>query len=454
MTQIIHNNDPNHHYPKRDFYIYHTDCNLQLKNGMPDSTQDLTQKLQAIINTAIDGIITIDSRGVVELINPSASCLFEYAPNEVIGQNIKMLMPQPYKSEHDMYMARYHMTKRPHIIGIGREVMGRKKSGKIFPFRLAVSEVILNDRVIFAGIIHDLSDMKKAEEEIIKLNKRLEKKVTKRTFELEKTVNQLLSTNTTLQKEIKDRQTAERKLQRSEMELRDALEKEKELNELKSRFVSMASHEFRTPLTSILSSAAIIGRYTKEEQQPNREKHINRIKASVANLTGILNDFLSLSKLEEGKVEINSTELDLTTLCKEISEDVKGLLKSNQSVEHKTIGPTKKVVIDDRILRNILFNLVSNAIKYSDKTITCTIRYEEEYFQIEVADQGIGIPAEDQKHLFSRFFRAGNVTNIQGTGLGLNIVRRYVDLLNGDIFFTSEHEVGTTFFVKIPYAEN
>ncbi len=419
---------------------------------MPDISTDIAQQLQAIIDTAIDGIITINNRGVVETLNPSAAKLFGYTPNEVIGNNIKMLMPEPYHSEHDGYIHRYQTTKSPHIIGIGREVSGKRKDGTIFPFRLAVSEVVLNDRIIYTGIIHDLTDVKKAQEEVKKLNKKLEKKVNERTEELEKTVNKLLSTNTTLQKEIKDRLAAEEKLQTSENELKSALAKEKELSELKSRFVSMASHEFRTPLTSILSSAAIIGRYEKEEQQVNREKHINRIKSSVANLTGILNDFLSLSKLEEGRVEVHLSELNLDLLCHEVIEDTKGLLKSQQIITHKVIGDNPHVIVDERILRNILFNLISNAIKYSDKDISCQISFEKDYYQFEIQDQGIGIPLEDQKHLFTRFFRAGNVTNIQGTGLGLNIVKRYVDILGGEISFISEHEVGTTFKVKIPYS--
>ena len=420
---------------------------------MSDIKKEFAQRLQAIIDTAIDGIITINKLGIVETINPSAARLFGFRPNEVIGNNIKMLMPEPYHSEHDEYIHQYNTTKVPRIIGKGREVNGKMKDGSVFPFRLAVSEVILHDRIIYTGIIHDLTDVKNAEAKIKILNKQLEKKVTVRTLELERTVNKLLSTNTTLQKEIKNRVLAEEKLQLNEVELRLALSKEKELSELKSRFVSMASHEFRTPLTSILSSAAIIGRYEMEEQQDKREKHINRIKSSVANLTGILNDFLSLSKLEEGKVEVHLAELDLNLLCQEIIEDTKGLLKSGQTIIHNIIGENLTVVVDERILRNILFNLISNAIKYSNYNISCNIRLEQEYFQFEIADKGIGIPKEDQKYLFTRFFRAGNVTNIQGTGLGLNIVKSYVDILGGEITFISEHEVGSTFIVKIPYAK-
>ena len=416
---------------------------------MNQEKEDFVQRLKSIIDTAIDGIMTIDERGRVETMNPSAAIIFGYNTSEVIGNNVKMLMPDPYHAEHDGYLSRYQKTKVPHIIGIGREVRGKTKDGIIFPMRLAVSEVILNDRVIYTGIIHDLSDVKKAQLEIIELNKQLEEKVEERTYELEKVVNKLLATNTDLKREINDRVVIENKLTLSEKELTEALETEKELNELKSRFVSMASHEFRTPLTTILSSAALIGKYPKEEQQPNREKHVGRIRSAVVNLTGILNDFLSLSKLEEGKIDVQYNEVDIAELCKLVSDEVKGLLKPNQKIDidASTIG---NIVTDEHILKNILFNLISNAIKYSEDNINCSIITIEKGIKITIEDKGIGIPIEDQKYLFTRFFRAGNVTNVQGTGLGLNIVRRYVDLLDGEITFESIQEVGTTFIVTLP----
>ena len=418
---------------------------------MTEENREFVLRLKAVIDTAIDGILTIDAKGIVETMNPAAAILFGYDTDEVIGNNIKMLMPNPDKAKHDVYLKRYHETKKPRIIGIGREVQGQRKDGSTFPFRLAVSEVILNDRVIFTGIIHDLTNVKKAEDEIKVLNKKLEKKVVDRTYELEKTVNKLLSTNSQLNKEVTERLEAEGKLRMQETELKDALNKEKELNELKSRFVSMASHEFRTPLTSILSSAAIIGKYDKTDQQENREKHIKRIKSAVTNLTGILNDFLSLSKLEEGLVEVQLQELNLDHLCQEVIIATEGMRKGKQNIIHTAHGDDPHIIVDERILKNILFNLLSNAIKYSDADIHCDLYFEEDHFTIKVIDQGIGIPLEDQKYLFSRFFRAGNVTNIQGTGLGLNIVKEYVDILNGEITCESVHEEGTTFTVTIPY---
>lgn len=416
--------------------------------GMKEE-HDLSARLKAVINSAIDGIITINSNGVVESINPAGADLFMYRPEEVIGRNISILMPKKYAEHHDEYIEKYQHTRKANIIGIGRQVSGLRKNGEEFPFNLAVSEVILNDRVIYTGIVHDLSDIQKAEEKLKKVNKELENKVYQRTSELEEVVNKLLSTNRSLSQEIEERERITRELQNRELELQESLEKEKELNELKSRFVSMASHEFRTPLTSISSSAAIIAKYTLEDQQSKRMKHVDRIKSAVSNLTGILNDFLSLSKLEEGKVLLNVESFDLNALFDETIEDLSNLMKGEQTIDLIS-PPSTEIKTDKRILKNILFNLLSNAVKYSDKRITLKVEQAEKSFTLHIIDQGIGIPEQDQKHLFSRFYRASNASNIQGTGLGLNIVKRYVELLQGEIKYDTKEGEGTTFSVQLP----
>lgn len=404
---------------------------------MGNELQDIASRLQAVIDTAIDGIITINDKGIIETLNKAAAKQFGYRQEEVVGHNIKLLMPEPYHSEHDMYVSNYVKTKKKKIIGTGREVIGKTKSGELFPFRLAVSDVILNDRLIFTGIIHDLSEVRQAEHALLEMNDSLEKKVIERTDELESTVNKLLSTN--------------KKLEQREDELRVALDKEKELNELKSRFVSMASHEFRTPLSTIMSSASLIAKYTEERQNEKRQKHVDRIKSCVVNLTGILNDFLSLSKIEEGKIEANFEDLQITEICDIVIDEVKGLIKDGQQLS-KDVDESITLKTDKRILKNILFNLLSNAIKYTPNTgtISCKVVSTNKYIEFIVRDSGIGIPESDQKFLFERFFRASNVENIQGTGLGLNIVTRYVALLQGEISFISKEGEGTEFKVSIP----
>ena len=406
------------------------------------NSEDISLRLKAIIETAIDGIITIDARGRIETFNKAATVIFGYVALEVVGKNVSILMPEPYHSDHDEYLARYHRTKEARIIGIGREVVGKRKDGSTFPLRLAVGEVLLNDRVIFTGIIHDLTDINKTRAALEKANIELEEKVEIRTNDLETTINKLLETN--------------RKLEESQTNLLISLAKEKELNELKTRFVSMASHEFRTPLSTVMSSASIISKYASETEQDNRVKHVDRIKSAVNNLTGILNDFLSLSKLEEGYIKVNKEEIDLSELCDEVQKELEGLLKGSQKIIHSTIGGTYTFNSDKRILKNVFFNLISNAVKYSslDSNIQCKLEYFPEFVLVHIEDNGIGIPKEDQKHLFSRFFRAKNAENIQGTGLGLHIVQQYLKLLNGTIEFVSEEGKGSIFTVKINIIDN
>lgn len=237
----------------------------------------------------------------------------------------------------------------------------------------------------------------------------------------------------------------------AEAEMVQALNKERNLNEMKSRFVSMASHEFRTPLSTILSSISLVERYEGVQEREKRTKHIERIKSSVKNLTEILNDFLSLEKLEAGKVEVNPTTFDLTLLCEETMEELMISATNGQRITYRHVGGAPLITADKQLLRNILINLLNNAIKYSKPEGLIEFYSDTRNdVRIEVKDHGIGIPAEDQKQLFDRFFRAGNVTAIQGTGLGLNIVRRYTKLLNGEINFTSELNQGTTFTVTFP----
>jgi PAS domain S-box-containing protein len=241
-------------------------------------------------------------------------------------------------------------------------------------------------------------------------------------------------------------------LKRAEQEILSSLEKEKELNELKSKFVSIASHEFRTPLSTILSSVSLIAKYDKPEDIEKKNKHIERIKSSVKSLTEILNDFLSLEKLEAGKVEKHDLLFDLVDFSEELCEELQTVAKAGQQIICHHEGEKRNVQLDKQILRNALINLVNNAIKYSPegKNIYFNSRIDDAGVFIEIKDEGMGIPEEDQEHLFERFFRAQNVTAIQGTGLGLNIVNRYIKLMGGKINFESRVNKGSTFTVSFP----
>ncbi len=235
---------------------------------------------------------------------------------------------------------------------------------------------------------------------------------------------------------------------RAEAELRSALEKEKELSELKSRFVSMASHEFRTPLSTVLSSTYLIEKYTSTEEQPKREKHLNRIISSVNMLTDILNDFLSVGKIEEGKIQVKHTLFNIQELVSETTDEMRINLKPHRPIVYNHIGNTE-VLMDASMLKHIIMNLVSNAGKFSPDHNPVEIKTDcnDQQVIVSVKDTGIGISKSDQKHLMERFFRGANAGNIQGTGLGLHIVSKYAELMNGKVLCKSELEKGTEFII-------
>lgn len=223
------------------------------------------------------------------------------------------------------------------------------------------------------------------------------------------------------------------------------------LNELKSRFVSMASHEFRTPLSTILSSASLIESYNQQDQVEKRNKHTDRIKASVKNLTDILDDFLSLENLEMGKVTVHEEPFNIPALSQDIIQEVTGRLKPRQIIHYSHSGE-QETTGDKKIFRDILYNLLSNAIKYSSekKPVSLMTALDNNAVTLIVKDEGIGIPQTEQPYIFEKFYRAKNVTNIQGTGLGLNIVKKLVELSGGMINFTSKINDGTTFTISLP----
>jgi hypothetical protein len=413
---------------------------------------DLAAKLQGIIDTAIDGIITIDQRGVIETVNNAALKLFDYDKEELIGQKINILMDHPHQAKHDKYIHNYLSTGVEKIIGVGREVEGKKKNGTLFPFRLAVSKILLNDRIIFTGIIHDLSEISEVNKELQKINTGLENLVSERTYKLEEVINQLLKTNKDYKSEILERQLVEQKLREQDEKLRISLAKEKDLNELKTRFISTVSHEFKTPLSTILSSASLISRYEEAEQNEQRLKHVGKIKSAVNHLTFMLNDLLTLSALEEGAKVNSYIKVDIVEFIENIISSLDGIKKNQQKIIVINNIENKEVVTDEASMKTILTNLIGNAIKYSPEVseITITINENNNRYIIIIKDQGIGIAEADKKFLFSRFFRGSNVENIKGTGLGLNIVKSYVGLLQGEINFESELNNGSTFMLDFP----
>ena len=246
-------------------------------------------------------------------------------------------------------------------------------------------------------------------------------------------------------KNITDRKTIERKLVRT-------IEKEKELGALKSRFVTMASHEFRTPLSTMLSSVFLLQNYTGEKYEAQKKTHLDRIRRSIQTLTELMNDFLSIGQLEEGQIKAILSPIQVNTFLKEALVELSSIRKPGQHIEFEYTGEDATVMTDRQMLTNIMRNLVSNAVKYSpaESPIFVKASVSNRELTVTIADRGIGIPEHEQPEIFKRFYRAENVTNIQGTGLGLNIVRKYVKLLRGTIDFKSRLNEGTTFTVHLP----
>jgi PAS domain S-box-containing protein len=239
------------------------------------------------------------------------------------------------------------------------------------------------------------------------------------------------------------------KLKRAQEDLREALKIERNLGELKSKFVSMASHEFRTPLSTVLSSAYLIEKYTSSEEQPKREKHLQRIVSSVNLLTDILNDFLSVGKMEEGKLQANFSQFDIEENVLDTLDEIKNNLKKEQKINYQHEGDAN-VLLDKTLLKHIMLNLISNASKFSTEKSIIDIKTTQQKGQVtlSVKDNGIGISKDDQQHLAERFFRGANAVNIQGTGLGLHIISKYVEMLDGTIQCKSELEKGTQFIIS------
>jgi len=401
-------------------------------------------RFEALFNSASLGIIVVDKKGTIVLANHFANKLFAYQEKSMEGEILEKLIPQRYHHNHVGHREGYTHDPKARGMGIGMTLSAIKKDGTEFPVEVSLGHFKTNNDQFVIAYIADITKRKENEEKIIlqqidlaavneeikKLNASLEAQVQKRTQELQSTLSEL---------------------EASKEELTISLEKEKVVNDLKSRFVSMASHEFRTPLSTILSSISLLAKYTTTEDQFKRDKHIDRIKSSVKTLTDILNEFLSLGKIEEGKVDVKADNFDLKAFFSEIIYEMNVLLKPAQQINYTHIG-TPITFTDSNLLKHVVVNLISNAIKFSPENSTIDIisEIENDTTSLKIIDQGMGIPKSDQVHLFERFFRASNVTNIQGTGLGIHIVGRYVDLLKGTIQYSSELEKGSTFTITFP----
>lgn len=366
---------------------------------------------KAILDNAGAIIIATDPAGLITLFNPAAEKILGYTATEVIGKytptlfhdagetaerakqfTAELKIPVPAGFETYVVKSRFNMLNENEWIYI-------KKDGTKFPVSLTVTALHNENNIItgFLGVAVDISELKKKE------------------WQLEK-----------------------------------ALEKEKDLGVLKSRFVSTASHEFRTPLSTILSSAYLLEKYAASADQPKREKHIERIVSSVNMLTDILNDFLSVGKIEEGKIAPKFSRFNIRKHIEGVVNEMMILQEKGPNINYHHSGG-EEVWLDPSLLKHIVMNLLSNAIKFSPEESIITVETEKKkdsLLRLRVRDQGIGISEEDQKHLFERFFRGANVTTIQGTGLGLHIMKKYAEMMDGKAECRSKLGKGTEFVIS------
>jgi PAS domain S-box-containing protein len=383
------------------------------------------KKFEALFQYATLPIILVDKSGSIILANQQAMDLFDYGSAVITTLKVEDLIPSRYRDKHVSHRSGYGKKPETRPMGRGMQLMAVKKDGTEFPVEVSLGHYTIENEPYVIAFIIDIT-------------KRVEIENTLRTQkeEVEKAKSEIEELNAEL----------EHKVELRTQELTEALSKERELSDLKSRFVSMASHEFRTPLSTILSSVSLIGKYTGSDEQDKRDKHILRIRSAVSNLTDILNEFLSLGKIEEGKIQVHLSDFNLKEQLKLIINEIQPILKNDQKIQYEHNGHDH-ANLDVSLVRNIMINLISNAIKFSPEKATIWVLSENtgNKISISVKDEGLGIPEDDKKHLFERFFRGKNVVNIQGTGLGLHIVSRYIDLMGGSIEVESELEKGTAF---------
>lgn len=353
--------------------------------------------IDSIINSMADALIVTTASGLIKTINPSTEKLFGYRQEELIGQPISKLI----RDKRFIQNINDRSTSISGEIFKDVEMACTTKLGEeiSIAFSCSVIQTNIEDLDNFVYIGRDMTERKQ-----------------------------------------------------TEIEMRKTLERERELRELKSNFISMASHEFRTPMTSILSSTELLEIYAKQWADERKTKHFSRIKASIERMTELLNDVLLFSKIESGKLKFNPSPLNLEQFCKNLVEELQVGVGVNHQIKLRYSGQFANACMDEKLLLHILSNLLTNAIKYSPEESTVQLRYscQENEVIFEIQDEGIGIPIEDQARLFESFHRAKNVGNIPGTGLGLSIVHNSVELHGGTITFTSQVGLGTTFRVSLP----
>ena len=401
--------------------------------------------LNILLGAVSEGVIIVDEHQKIVKANESVEQIFGYGKNELLNKPLNTLIPPNYRSAHKVHFASFIDQNGFRQMGHGGNFFGIRKDGNIFPLEIGLNNFSIRQNNFVMAIIADITNRKQQELERQKLNEKLELEVRKRTKDFEEAITDLKKLNIKLEKENIKRIKAEK-------EAKMALKKEKELNDLKTKFLSLVSHEFKTPLSAILTSSILLGKYGLTEQQPKRDKHIKTITEEVHYLNNILNDFLSVEKLDKGQYKYKFNEFKLSKVVNEVIYNANMLLKEGQVITYPKDIDDLSIDQDEKVLELALTNVINNAIKYSpeNSTITIDISQDEQMTTFQIKDQGIGIPKQDQKNIFNRYFRAENALFTEGTGIGLNIVKGHLENLKGNITFKSKEAIGSTFILKLP----
>lgn len=374
---------------------------LRPSSGEAPARSESEAQFRAVFRTIIDAVLVIDGEGRVLDFNPAAERIFGYTAEEVVGQNVRMLMPEPDRGQHDQYLKNYFQTGQPQIIGKGREVVGMRKDGSLAPLDLAVSEFTYDGRRLFTGILRDITERKQAEEL-----------------------------------------------------LREAKSEAETANRAKSTFLANMSHELRTPLNAIIGYSEILHEDAEERDDQPLLEDLERIGVAARHLLSLINEVLDLSRIEAGRVQIDTAEIEIDDLLREVGETVRPLAARNGNALEiecpADIGTTES---DPTKLRQVLFNLLANSVKFTrDGLITVGAARGEDNIYLTVTDSGIGMTEEQLDRVFEEFAQADDNTqrNYGGTGLGLAISRKFCQILGGDLTAESTPGKGSRFTVELP----
>jgi PAS domain S-box-containing protein len=384
------------------------------------------------------GIVILDTQQHIIETNESIVRMFGYKTKELHQLHLQVLFSGDYKIQLENQLKGFLNQGLQKKKERNLTIYGVHKSKSMFPVEVSLNIFKLCDKEYIMALVTDISARKEQEVKLSNLNAEFEQKILLRTKELNETISQLEHENMLRVDAEKDTNIAFRK--------------ERELNKLKTNFLSLVSHEFKTPLSGILTSTILLRKYNLAEQQEKRDKHIQTITDKVQYLNNILNDFLSLEKLETGNVNYNLSTFELGKVMKEVVSNANILLKKGQTINYPDHIDEISLLQDEKIIELTLSNLIHNAIKYSSENSVIAIKVSQDLdiTTLEIIDDGIGIPKIDQKNIFNRYFRAENALLTEGTGIGLNISKTHIENLGGSINFESEENKGTTFTISIP----